>query len=221
MKSTPLLLNGAMIRAYQSGRKTQTRRVARLSSNGYVKRGHRYWHPGDPEALLACPFGGPGDELWFRETWAHDAPSLEQLRRELEDVSNNGWSSHGPYFRADEIHVDTGLTWRPSIHMPRWAARYSETIMRVRLERLQEITELDAAHEGIVCGDGEWHVDDCGAKYQRDEFGWYIGTSSIRYNTPRHAFRSLWDSVYAARDHGWSVNPWVWVLEWAPRKAES
>ncbi|MEN8511998.1 hypothetical protein [Burkholderia sp. RS02] len=27
------------------------------------------------------------------------------------------------------------------------------------------------------------------------------------------AFHDLWDSLNAARGHGWDANPWVWVVE--------
>ena len=71
MKERPILMSSPMVRAILDGRKTQTRRIAKTVGPGYVKEpgGHLRWHPGDTEAIAACPYGGPGDRLWVRETW--------------------------------------------------------------------------------------------------------------------------------------------------------
>ncbi len=60
-----------MVRALLDGSKTQTRRAAKLTEAGHVKEpgGHRRWHPTDKQAVLACPYGQPGDSLWVRESW--------------------------------------------------------------------------------------------------------------------------------------------------------
>jgi hypothetical protein len=78
------------------------------------------------EALLQCRHGQPGDLLWVRETFAADRTS---------------W-----YYRADgEI---PGLTWTPSIFMPRAASRLTLRLTEVRVERVQDISQADAVAEG-------------------------------------------------------------------------
>src|SRR5690606_22516333 len=77
----PIIFNSQMVAALLDGRKSVTRRPAKLTSAGHVQdpRGrHSYrrrWHPDDPEAVLACPIGLVGERLWVRETfWAlHDS----------------------------------------------------------------------------------------------------------------------------------------------------
>ncbi|MBU9388980.1 hypothetical protein KTE71_15765, partial [Burkholderia multivorans] len=87
--------------------------------------------------------------------------------------------------------------WRPSIHMPRAAARITLEITGVRVERLQSISESDARAEGVTIE--EHHTRGyCAGAYR---------PPSIR------AFHDLWDSLNAARGHGWDVNPWVWAIE--------
>jgi hypothetical protein len=43
-----------------------------------------------------------------------------------------------------------GDKWRPSIHMPEWAARSHAIIKSIRAERVQDITEEDAIAEGFA-----------------------------------------------------------------------
>jgi hypothetical protein len=91
-----------------------------------------------------------------------------------------------------------GMLWKPSIHMPRWASRITLEITDIRVQRIQEISEADAIAEGIREVAGKPGVFDGG--------GPAIG------RTARHAFLRLWDSIYAAQDLGWEVNPWVWAI---------
>jgi len=129
----PILFSGPMIRAILAGRKTQTRRVAKLTGAGRVKEAgsHRNWHLADPDAVKACPYGTPGDRLWVRETFCDTGCQRAVYRA---DTAVENWK-----YRI----------WRPSIYMPRWASRITLEITDVRLERLQDISEADAAAEGV------------------------------------------------------------------------
>lgn len=40
--------------------------------------------------------------------------------------------------------------WRPSIHMPRWAARLTLRVVDVRLDPIQAITDDDAVRDGFT-----------------------------------------------------------------------
>lgn len=84
-----------------------------------------------------------------------------------------------------------GRKWKPSIHMPRWASRINLEITDIRVERLQEINEEDAKHEGVK-------------RINAGDFGMETWSS---------AFRNLWDSINSKRGYGWDTNPWVWVIE--------
>jgi hypothetical protein len=194
----PILFNAPMVRAILDGRKTQTRRVVKLTDTGRVKQtgGPKNWHLSDPDAVLACPFGQPGDRLWVRETFGG-------TRRFLVD--------HICY-RADELQPAIG-EWKPSIHMPRWASRITLEVTGVRVERLNEISKADACWEGL----SEKTKDGSLVKYGiPDRDGW-PGTDDDGWPwhdwraDPRDAFAHLWESVYGAGS--WSANPWVWVVE--------
>jgi hypothetical protein len=80
--------------------------------------------------------------------------------------------------------LDYGVKWRPSIHMPKRAARLWLEITDVRVERVQDISEKDAVAEGVGC----------------------FGCDTIQW------FEDLWDSINAKRGYSWDSNPWVFVI---------
>jgi len=88
------------------------------------------------------------------------------------------------------------IAWKPSIFMPRAACRLVLEVTAVRVERLQEISGLNAEAEGVrlTAGAALWpHVN--------------------RSDKMKTAYRALWDSLNAKRGFGWDVNPLVWVIE--------
>ena len=204
-KERPIIFSAPMVRAILEGRKTQTRRIVKRTDSGRVKEpgSHRNFHIDDRDAVTACPYGVIGDRLWVRETWAHDAESLEQCRATHEDIS--GGIGYGPYYRATECAPDT-LHWRPSIHMPRWTSRITLEIVGVRVERLQEISATDILSEGAV---NRPHVDQFG-RNPVSEFDGKV------YMDLRSLWAHGWDSINAKRAP-WSSNPWVWVIEFQTR----
>jgi hypothetical protein len=120
-----------MIRALLAGTKTQTRRVAKLDTDGLPKWG--------------CPYGQPGDRLWVRETFFKTgSPECPIVR----------------YRASVQIH-DFDFRWKPSIHMPRKFSRITLEVTGVRVERLQDISADDCQDEGITRsdyspGDNDW-----------------------------------------------------------------
>ncbi len=137
MKERPILFSGEMVRAILEGRKTQTRRLAKVNADGY---------PCDS----LCPYC-PGDRLWVRETWScgkvFDRTPPGQIPTVERDIPV--W-----YAAEDgEESINRGR-WRHSIHMPRWASRITLEVTGVRVERLQDISEADACAEGIMRASG-------------------------------------------------------------------
>jgi hypothetical protein len=74
--------------------------------------------------VAMCPFGQPGGVLWVRETWAyvHECGHYNHLHGK--DVK--------AIYRADDGCIPE--RWRPSVHMPRWAARLMPVVEAVRVE---------------------------------------------------------------------------------------
>ena len=199
MAIKPILFNTEMVRAIMDGRKSCTRRLLKgpftVHPNGYITK------PRGNENL--CPYEPPyqpGDILYVRETvWQKIGYYLD-----VDGETKPSWYNEFRYVASDE-KPETGwnYSWvkRPSIHMPKEAARIWLKVTDVRVERLQDIT-LDGCHrEGInietsAVTDGE--------------------TLNRNHDFSLEKFEILWDSTVKKSDldrYGWDANPYVWVIE--------
>ena len=187
MAEKPILFNTEMVRAILDGRKTQTRRLAKgiplhspyfevVDGAPMVCDDNGDWHPATDYSRIQ-----PGDVLWVRETWAKDVGRY-MYRANYSDTEKF-------YMNGREIK----MAWRPSIHMPRDAARLFLRVTGVRIQRLQDITSGEAVAEGIK--------------------------SNLRNPSEAAdaliAFEELWNSTVKPADqpqYGWNANPWVWVI---------
>ncbi len=189
MADRPIPFSAPMVRAILAGTKTQTRRAAKLTCNGHVKEsgGHRRWHPADPNAVLACPYGQPADRLWVREAWRVIDLADVFAPREIT-------AAHRIWFEADGPHEPPAGRYRPGMFMPRWASRITLEVTGVRVERLQDISESDAEAEGAEYG------FDCEGGFNLHPLG-----------NRRYGYAHLWEQINGAGS--WDLNPWVWVVE--------
>lgn len=207
MAIKPILFNTEMVRAILDGRKTCTRRLPNkrvledyfsyeawamsVATDECKKMTEKHFYEQYP------PYQ-PGDILYVRETWKK-AP--------------NGYYYYESWQRNDIADI---TKWKPSIHMPKEAARIWLKVTDVSVERLQKITEDGVWDEGFrfkppcltrVSADG--HTCDLDGPC----------TSSIKYcdMTMGELFgRELWNSTIKKSDldrYGWNANPWVWVIE--------
>lgn len=197
-RELPILFNTEMVRAILDGRKDATRRIVKdfipddavwgytaFTHKGYIScRGTFADGYGEKFFKLPCE---SGDILYVRETWKK-AP--------------NGYYYYEDWQKDDIADV---TKWKPSIHMPKEAARIWLKVMNVRVERLQEITDEQAKREGI-------QYDECPTG-----FAWKQETDMHNcYTTPIGAMQALWNSTIKKSDldrYGWDASPWVWVIE--------
>lgn len=213
MAIKPILFNTEMVLAILDGRKSCTRRLVKPQPDekhtyplGFVTDstekknvgcfGFGIDEYGGSIQYVKPPYGyAPGDILYVRETWQY----LYEL-----DGNEQIIEGTGKYYYAatDTIPFDTyvdvsGVThervpWKPSIHMPKEAARIWLRVTDVRVERLQEMWASDASKEGI---------------YFR---------KPTTADEMLIAFAKLWNSTIKKADldrFGWDANPWVWVIE--------
>ena len=179
----PSLFNTEMVRAISEGRKTVTRRAIRPQPEGRpIRMTENSCYPGcyaiEGTPRVIRPPYQPGDTLWVRETWAK--------------------SMAGTFmYQADDKAIMVER-WRPSIHMPREAARLFLRVTGVRVERLKDIDGHGILKEGIDNGKSNPAM---GTRWE---------------NMQSMAFAELWNSTLKSADlplYGWAANPWVWVIE--------
>lgn len=213
----PILFNTEMVKAILDGRKTVTRRLANINTeitcndgtanhefvldclsgaptpSGFVCRKCGFG-VAPPHSRVPCgtslfrPRYWPGDILYVRETWAKMV--------DLGSISHAGYVYRGD-FNDNELQelAEKHFTWKPSIHMPKEAARIFLRVTRVRIQRLQDITPDQCAAEGIELFRGP-----AGARE-----AYYISN-----------FAALWDTTIPPADlrqYGWDANPWIWVVK--------
>ena len=203
----PIIFSTEMVRAILDGRKTQTRRVIKPQppEGVSVVYGPEYCRGRSGIEIYGihgegwerkCPYR-PHQILWVRETWQHNP------------CRGSGW----PYdYKATPEHNNYEHdTWRPSIHMPREAARIFLLVKAVRAERLQGIAEADATAEGA---ETDQYLEFL-------EWATSVAPGGSRIETVRDNFMHIWNRLNARRGYGWDTNPWVWVVEFERTEAPS
>lgn len=205
----PILFNTDMVRALLDGRKTMTRRVCKLDTANFdYDLKDKDYGPflqneyGDSINVKELAPYQVGDILYVRETWAFidnlNAGVGNDQYYEYKADTNNPLPGDWPL----EEKGGTCLRWKPSIHMPKEAARIWLEVTKVRVGRLQEITGYEAIAEGIDVTDVPEHTP--------------LYTPLYRFNEAKRRFIRLWDSTIKNQDlplYGWDSNPWVWVYE--------
>jgi hypothetical protein len=195
----PILFSAQLVQAILRDEKTETRRVIKPqpSPEHWQKIECEWYHPlrvrrngveypadkaygfASEDEDWRCPYGGPGCNLWVRETFLWDEVGTDvSYRADYDDET------------AAAIIEGSGDRWRPSIHMPRWAARINLRVREISVERLHEITEEAAKAEEVDA------IPEAPAALSH-----------------RTSFARLWDKINEKRGYGWDRNPWVWVVK--------
>ena len=212
MAIKPILFNTEMVRAILDGRKSCTRRIIKpqWEECPHCKYVHKeYIYDKLAENVYCARCGYPlvperrapyhtDDILYVRETW-HKAYDGEKYFYLADKMTN----------REERKLLDyDNVKWRPSIHMPKEAARIWLKVTDVWVERLKSITEGGAIREGV---EGEkCHHTNAGA------FGCTDCMNTGWIEPPQVEFMQIWDSTIKKSDldrYGWDANPYVWVIE--------
>ena len=198
-----ILFNTEMVRAILDGRKSCTRRIVKpqweeCPNCKYVHNEYIYDNLAENVYCTRCGYPlvperrapyQPGDILYVRETWCGwylPLVGMHYCYRATEPDGNKRPTS--PEYDCDVEKI----SWHPSIHMPKEAARIWLKVTDVRVERLQDISGEDLIKEGI---------DLFQSNYVRVAF---------------NEFKNIWNSTIKKSDidrYGWDSSPWVWVIE--------
>lgn len=138
------------------------------------------------------------DILYVRETWERfecwNCEGDERGNCPNEPQKSVLDKTCGCYMYRATNEISGDAKWKPSIHMPKEAARIWLKVTNVRVERLQEITLEQICREGVEV-----------------EYPYVLNGEEKIY-----AFSNLWNSTIKKPDidrYGWDANPWVWVIE--------
>lgn len=171
MNIKPILFNTDMVKAILEGRKTQTRRVCK--GQGKCNPVQIGYHP---------PFK-PGDFLYVREAWCDPNPENPFAPLAYKADFPMHWDANLTEHGEPVTITAEEMKWRPSIHMPKEAARIFLKVKDIRVERLRDMNDSDLAKEGF----GDW----------------------IRFISLWNSTIKSTD----CGEHDWNANPWVWVIE--------
>jgi len=134
-------------------------------------------NPADDESWTVYPIWRPGERLWIRETWRTYGP-LSQCTGPADIM-----------YQSNANEIEIGLfSWRPSIHMPRWACRQLLEITDVWAQNADDITTEDIIAEGFSTTLRE-HDAVCDLREQ---------------------WETAWTSIYGPD----SLSRWAWVIEY-------
>jgi hypothetical protein len=212
-----------MVRAILEGRKSQTRRVVKdfdpkgswAEGGGEIDfcsltdieriavepiKATKYWR------RIVCPYGQPGDRLWVKEAyyawgkWIHNGKtkSGRQAWKFVQVGTSIRYMDGNKPSKTAKRDGECGWVYRHGRFMPKKHSRQTIEITDVRVQRLQEISEEDAAAEGA----SPW------------EFGPEQALTSGERGAVlpyRGGFACLWDEINADRAT-WYSNPWVWAI---------
>lgn len=180
MKIRPILFSTPMVQAILEGKKTQTRRVLKPQPKKDLDFFGWELHPGYLQVAFGkgvkvdsyhkFPFGKIGDVLWVRETFG------------------TGKKSGKTYYKANtgDFHILVDK-WKPSIFMPKDAARIWLRITDIKIQKLHDISRGDSMSEGCPFPN---------IAKETNPFAW---------------FADLWQSINGSLS--WNSNPFVWVIE--------
>lgn len=205
IKERPILFSTPMVKAILEGKKTQTRRIVknnpRIAST--LEKTCDYFSKNKTLRESYCPYGKPGDMLWVREKFAKTMGEFEpevcysffaddfHWSWEPADTSNGKTACqwHDPDLSKE-------VKWKPSIHMPKEAARIWLQVEEIKVELLLSISMEDAKSEGIE---------------KRGDFWKNYNDNTFSKLNPCASFSSLWVKINGTEL--WNSNPWVWVVK--------
>lgn len=190
VKERPIFLPDADIKRIRHGLKTQARFIVKIQpelntsafpgprSWWYRPSGSSWLFDDEPSAVAvgSCPYGRPGDRLYVKEASFYCNGSQEYV-----------YAADGKKLASRVGCMNPeALKWLPAIQMPRKAARIVLELTEVRLERLRDISDYDAAREG--CRVDEMRSGDRLAS----------------------VFARHWDAEHGHK--AWDENLWAWAL---------
>lgn len=226
MSEKPILFSTPMIKALLENRKSQTRRIMKpqpewlgkvrdvsLGEGWFWKtkvKNAQFNNFNDDKELSKAIVKADvspyfvGQKLWVRETWKiegfddEEGAILIKFKDEkifsyptTQEIFDKYW------YPNTDFHEEV---WRPSIFMPRFASRITLEVTKVRVERVQSISEQDAFAEGIDTESESY----CLAENHQN--------AGVSVCPAIYTYSVLWDKING-KIYPWNLNPWVWIVD--------
>lgn len=219
MKDIPIIFSAPMVRALLDGSKSMTRRLLYTKREGVANcasASYLIGHPAPRGQLSAEGFPtdiGPeecwtvspwhkvkcGDRLWVREGWKPHSLYADMRPRDIPKTN--------VFYLSDPGYSPSNVRGKPSIHMPRWASRLTLIVTGTKVDRLNDISEVDAVREGCKVILPHCFVFD-GTRYDQ---------AGLCHSSPITAFSTLWDELHGRG--AWEQNPEVVAISFRVIKA--
>ena len=205
-----ILFTEPMFQAVVKNLKCQTRRVVKHPDYDFLGSSKPiiaddgvsviFW-----DSSIACvvhPRYYPGETVYLKEPYIETTTLHEQIVAYKYD--------------NPDVHFIGG--WKNKMFMPEKYARHFVKIVNVRVERLMEITDVDAINEGVTTLDKHKLMPEI---YDANGNRIYEDGKPKLGLTPKQQFERLWDSINVRwnRKHDdykgflFQDSPWVWVYE--------
>lgn len=216
MKMKKIMFNDkyGLTQAVLEGRKTQTRRIITIPKN--IQR----QIVGEPKITGAKDYRLGVEVLIYDEEDDDFVPMYVEpvylvnevvaIAQSYGVISDN--ISHNPSVQKAQFYCNVMKTCYPKEEIPRdkediagWSNKmfvksklmpHQIRITKVRIQRLQDISDVDCMAEGINY-------------YEQEGFSW-CSTGEL-FDTPREAYAALIDKISGKGT--WESNPYVWVYE--------
>lgn len=226
MKYTGIGFHPEMVRAKRAGRKNQTRRLlnpqppALVGAPSRISGGRGKYNWGfpvdgcsDEPFKIKCRYGDVGDRLWMKEQYGF-LPDRHPFVRDPHSIGLGEYAGYGRMTERGFVVwlIDCPMQLIPQVNvmnamfMPAMCARTVLEITDLKAERLQDISEDDAAREGAYREEPEeinhadgysmWETPPDGYPLQR---------------TARAAFFQFFDMLNRHKEMP-DPNPWVWAI---------
>jgi len=210
MKQHPMLFSPPMVTALVENRKTQTRRIIKFppdfdGETVYQNGGDGVKYGGANGVGIVnriYPRWQVGDVIWVKETfyafgWWEKNGWSKTNKQKWRFVYNPTYH----YMYSDNVgHIEKtrGVGWhkRPSLFMPREAARIFLLVTDIGSEQLHDITEADSIAEGVE-------------KWEDGNYKAY-GKCAGKYRHARDSYLSLFESLSSKEVV--ASDPWVTVI---------
>lgn len=162
--------------------------------------------------ITPCPLGKVGDRLWVQEDFIPDPPAGHDAWEDEDSVTNYfQWDGCGSklseipnrlrtseyvIYKAGRDNPDS-MMWFNALQMRKWASRLLLEITDIRIERVQDISVINAQAEGSP-----------------------LQISTTYFASPFHNacgditewFKDYWNNKQSKMS-SYEANPWVWVIE--------